>query len=116
MNRAAFGSCRIIQAFGRRGLCAVRWADNSFSRSRTETHDVSFGFPLTRESKSWAGWLFGILGLGALYLAGEGVAEWIHARDNVKDPLRKRVWHLALLLAVVVVFWVASAALLSVNQ
>jgi hypothetical protein len=78
--------------------------------------DVSFGLPLTRESKSWAGWLFGILGLGALYLAGEGVAEWIHARDTVKDPLRKRVWHLALLLAVVVVFWLVSAALLSVNQ
>jgi hypothetical protein len=65
------------------------------------------------ESKSWAAWMFGILSLGALYLAGEGAAEWISGRDAVTDPLWRRLLHLALLLAVVVVFGLASAMLLS---
>ena len=78
--------------------------------------DMFSGLPLMHGSGSWAGWLFGILGLGALYLAGEAVAEWIHSRDSTRNPLWKRVWHLALLLASVVVFWVASAALLSERQ
>jgi hypothetical protein len=66
--------------------------------------------------RSWLGWLLGIVGLGALYLVAEGVAEWIHARDSVNDRLRKRVFHLALLVGLVLVFWAASASLLWVTD
>src|SRR5262245_42674266 len=67
--------------------------------------DVFSGFPLAaNESKSWGGYVVGLLSLGALYLLGEGVAGAIGDRDRVTDPLWKRVTHLLLLLAVVGVF------------
>jgi quinol-cytochrome oxidoreductase complex cytochrome b subunit len=78
--------------------------------------DAFSGFSLTRESRPWLAWLLGIVGLGTLYLLGEGVAEWIHSRDNISDPLVKRIFHLALLLVPVIVFGAASASLFLMTQ
>ena len=77
------------------------------------TTDLFSGLPLTRGSTSWVGWLLGILGLGVLYLIGEGAAEWIHGRDAVTDPLWLRALHLGLLLAAVLVLMAASISILS---
>lgn len=61
--------------------------------------DACMGFPLSRDTASVPKWLAGLLGLGALYLLGEGAAEWIGSREKVTDPLWKRVFHLQAMLA-----------------
>jgi hypothetical protein len=67
--------------------------------------DACAGFPLIASgSKSWSGYVLGILGLGALYLLSEGVAGSIGDRDRVTDPLWKRSMHLLFLLLVVAAF------------
>jgi hypothetical protein len=64
--------------------------------------DLLSGFPLSRGSRSWATWLFGILACRALYAVAEVGGGWISARDSVSDPLQKRAWHVALLVGLAV--------------
>jgi hypothetical protein len=40
------------------------------------------------------------MGLGGLYLLGEGIGEFTASWDKVTDPLWKRVLHLMTLLAI----------------
>jgi hypothetical protein len=63
--------------------------------------DLWFGLPLLLSARSWTTWLLGILGLGVLYLLGEGGSEWIKKRDKRGHPLWKRAWNLTLLLGFV---------------
>lgn len=76
--------------------------------------DLMAGAQVSQGSRSWIEWLLWMLGLGGLYLILEAAAEWIERRDTVEDPLPKRIWHLALLLAVGVIVWVAGMGLLSI--
>lgn len=66
--------------------------------------DACEGFPLSRGATSVSKWLLGVLGLGALYLLGEGAGEWISSKDSVTDPLWKRFLHLLALLALIGAF------------
>lgn len=61
--------------------------------------DACMGLPVWRGAASRQAWLGGVLGLGALYLLGEGVGEWIGPKDKVTDPLWRRLLHLMALLA-----------------
>ena len=61
--------------------------------------DACQGFSLLRGATSTSKGLGGLLGLGALYLLGEGAGEWIGSKDQVTNPLWKRVLHLLALLA-----------------
>ena len=74
--------------------------------------DLFYGHRLLRSSRSWSAWLVGVVALGALYLLGEGASDWINARDKVGHPLRKRVWHLALLLGMVALVAIAAGAVM----
>ena len=78
--------------------------------------DLFSGVPLLLSSRSWTTWLLGIVALGVLYLLGEGAGGWIGARDKVRHPLWKRVWHLALLLGLVAVVAVVAGAIIRVAQ
>ena len=61
--------------------------------------DFTLGLPLSLSTRSWSMWIVSVIGLGAFGLLGEVGAEWISNRDKVSDPLQRRVWHLAWLLA-----------------
>jgi hypothetical protein len=61
--------------------------------------DLFLGLPVSRDVKSIFSWIGGILGLGALYLLGEGAGAWIGSKDKVTDPLWRRVMHLMALMA-----------------
>jgi hypothetical protein len=43
------------------------------------------------------------MGLGALYVIGEGVMGWVVEKDKVTDPVWRRALHLAAMLAMLAV-------------
>ena len=60
--------------------------------------DACSGLPISRAARSPYAWLGGVLGLGALYLLGEGAAEWIASQDKASDPYWMRALRLVALL------------------
>jgi hypothetical protein len=79
-------------ANGRRNPIGIAWGRFAM--------DACLGLPVTRDAASWPALLGGLMGLGGLYLLGEGVGEFTRSWDKVTDPLWKRVLHLMTLLAV----------------
>jgi quinol-cytochrome oxidoreductase complex cytochrome b subunit len=70
--------------------------------------DGCSGFYILRKSKNILAALGGFVLLGILYIAGEGVAEWLHSKDKVTHPHHKRAFHLILLLLFVAIFIVLT--------
>jgi tetrahydromethanopterin S-methyltransferase subunit D len=60
--------------------------------------DLYTGFYYLSHFKSIYAALAGLLLLGVFYLVGEAGSEWIGGKDDVKDPLYKRVFRLLALL------------------
>jgi hypothetical protein len=61
--------------------------------------DLTTGFSFSRRTGSLAMWPVAMLGLGVLWLVGEGTAERLLANDKVTDPLAQRVVRLLAMLA-----------------
>jgi hypothetical protein len=76
--------------------------------------DACSGLPVSRAARSPYAWLGGVLGLGALYLVGEGAAEWVSGPDKVTDPLWMRTLRLIALLGLWGLFLVGVHYLIAV--
>ena len=66
-------------------------------------YDAYSGFHVLRTSKSIYGLVAGLMVTVMLAFAGEYIGELVGKKDRVADPLYKRVFHLSILLATVVV-------------
>jgi len=69
--------------------------------------DAFNGFYILRNAKTLGWGIGGLILLSLFYLIGEAGAEWYHSKDNVSNPLHKRVFHLLALLCIVGVVMVA---------
>ena len=63
--------------------------------------DASTGFGVVQKSGSILGGVGILLTLGLLYLFGEGIGELVSGIDKVEQPLWRRTFNLAILLAAV---------------
>ena len=68
--------------------------------------DALMGFPILKNSQSLFSGLGGILLLGVLYILGEGAGYWAGSKDDVSQPIGKRIINLFLLLLITGIFCV----------
>lgn len=60
--------------------------------------DALSGFYILRNAKTLVWGAGGLILLSLFYLIGEASSEWINSKDDVSNPLHKRVFHLVILI------------------
>ena len=78
--------------------------------------DLFAGLPFSRGAGSIPRLVGGLIGLGAVYVIGEGVVGWVGERDKVTDPSWKRALHMAAMLGVLGGYLVAVGLLAGLVQ
>lgn len=66
--------------------------------------DGTSGFPIIRGSSNILALIGSLFFLGILYICGEGLGGWLTAKDDVSQPLLKRILNLLMLLGFFALF------------